>query len=106
MPYITLPIKYVQLLFHRYNLDLILKHIAFTEHASRALLLYDLSLYLFLSGLSYFVFSRNRSRVWYEGLVLGMLVGYVYSVQWATNSGERLELLKEYQVVYSKRGIS
>jgi hypothetical protein len=57
-----------------------LKHIAFIEYASYTLLLYDLSLYLFLSGLSYFVFSRNRSRVWYEGLALGMLIGYVYSI--------------------------
>jgi hypothetical protein len=80
MPYIALPAKYVQLLFHHCNLDLILKHIAFTEHASRALLLYDLSLHLFLSGLSCFVFSRNRSRVWCKGLALGMLVGYVHSV--------------------------
>jgi hypothetical protein len=68
------------LLFYRYNLDLMLKYIAFIEYASYALFLYDLSLYLFLSGLSCFVFSRNRLYVWYKGLALGMLVSYVYSI--------------------------
>lgn len=43
MPCITLPAKYVQLLLHCYNLELLLKHIASAAHAPRLLLFCNIS---------------------------------------------------------------
>jgi hypothetical protein len=47
MPCITLPAKYIQLLLYRGDLDLLLKHVASTTHASRSLFLFGFSLVLY-----------------------------------------------------------
>jgi hypothetical protein len=103
MPYITLPAKYIQLLLHRGDLDLLLKHVASATHASRSLFLFDFSLVLYDRSPWSIVLRGSRRLVAYESYALRWDSDCVYSVQWAANKGgERLELLKEYQVVYLK----